>query len=72
MPRRSHSPTAASLEKGKAPDAPLTKAIEECEQLYASLKFAAHTQGIPSAKEKNLNEARAHIVAIVELIGTGE
>lgn len=71
MPKRSHTPAAASLEKGKAPEAPLTKAIEECEQLYASLKWAAHTQGMPVVKERHLNDCRARIVSIVEIIGTG-
>ena len=72
MPKRTHTPTAASLEPGQAARAPLTVAIEECELLYASLKWAAHTQGMPNVKEKHLNDCRARIVKIVELIGTGE
>lgn len=72
MTRRVYTPSAASLKKGAAKDAPLTKAIEACELLYASLKWAAHTQGIPNVKDKHLNESRQHIVTIVDLIGTGE
>ncbi len=69
VPKRTHAPTAAALAKGQG-RGPLTQAVETCEQLYASLKWAAHTDGIPAAKEQHLQAARAHIVKIVELIGT--
>lgn len=72
MPKRTHEPAAASLEPGQAVRAPLTVAIEECEQLYKALKWAANTQGMPKVKDRHLNEAREHIVKIVEQIGTGE